>query len=66
VVGSSVADEQGNIWYLSEIEVRNDIATTMKSEPPIVAIVVNAKPDIGLRAGYIEGIPSRLDASPRQ
>jgi len=30
VVGSSVADEQGNIWYLSEIEVRNDIATTMK------------------------------------
>ena len=30
VMGSAVADEQGNIWYLSEIEVRNDIAPTMK------------------------------------
>ena len=30
VIGSAVADEQGNILYLSEVEVRNDIATTMK------------------------------------
>jgi hypothetical protein len=31
VIGSAVADEQGNICYLSEVEVRNDIATTMKA-----------------------------------
>jgi RRXRR protein/HNH endonuclease len=30
VIGSAVADEQGNILYLSEVEVRNDIAATMK------------------------------------
>jgi hypothetical protein len=30
VIGSAVAGEQGNILYLSEGEVRNDIATTMK------------------------------------
>jgi len=30
VIGSAVASEQGNILYLSEVEVRNDIATTMK------------------------------------
>jgi hypothetical protein len=30
VMGSAVADEQGNILYLSEVEVRNDIATTLK------------------------------------
>lgn len=30
VVASAVADEQENIVYLSEVEVRNDIATTMK------------------------------------
>jgi hypothetical protein len=28
VIGSAVADEQGNILYLSEVEVRNDIADT--------------------------------------
>lgn len=31
VIGSAVADEQGNILYLSEIEVRNDIAITMQA-----------------------------------
>ncbi|EFH81545.1 HNH endonuclease [Ktedonobacter racemifer DSM 44963] len=30
VIGSAVASEQGSILYLSEVEVRNDIATTMK------------------------------------
>jgi hypothetical protein len=30
VIGSAVADECGNILYLSEVEVRNDIAKTMK------------------------------------
>jgi hypothetical protein len=30
VVGSAVADEQGRVLYLSEVELRNDIATTMK------------------------------------
>jgi hypothetical protein len=30
VVGSAVADEQGNILYLSEVEIRNDIAPTLK------------------------------------
>src|SRR5215469_14021242 len=30
VIGSAVADEQGNIVYLSEVTIRNDIATTMK------------------------------------
>jgi hypothetical protein len=30
VIGSAVADKQGNILYLSEVEVRNDIARTMK------------------------------------
>src|SRR5215831_1853420 len=30
VIGSAVASEQGTILYLSEVEVRNDIATTMK------------------------------------
>jgi RRXRR protein/HNH endonuclease len=30
MIGSAVADEQGRVIYLSEIEVRNDIATTMK------------------------------------
>ena len=30
VVGSAVADEKGNILYLSEGELRNDIATRMK------------------------------------
>jgi hypothetical protein len=30
VVGSAAADDQGNIFYLSEVELRNDIATTMK------------------------------------
>lgn len=31
VLGSAVADEQGKVVYLSEVEVRNDIATTMKA-----------------------------------
>ena len=31
VIGSAVADEQGKVVYLSEVEVRNDIATTMKA-----------------------------------
>lgn len=31
VIGSAVADEQGHILYLSEVEVRNDIAKTMKA-----------------------------------
>ncbi|MBO0796563.1 MAG: HNH endonuclease, partial [Ktedonobacteraceae bacterium] len=31
VIGSAVADEQGDIFYLSEVAVRNDIATTMKA-----------------------------------
>ena len=30
VIGSAVADESGTILYLSEVEVRNDIANTMK------------------------------------
>ena len=30
VVGSAVADEQGNVFYLSEVFLRNDIAATMK------------------------------------
>jgi RRXRR protein/HNH endonuclease len=30
VIGSAVADENGRVVYLSEVEVRNDIATTMK------------------------------------
>jgi len=30
VVGSAVADENGKVLYLSEIEIRNDIAKTMK------------------------------------
>ena len=30
VIGSAVADDQGNIVYLSEVTIRNDIATTMK------------------------------------
>jgi hypothetical protein len=30
VIGSAVSDEQGKILYLSEVMVRNDIATTMK------------------------------------
>jgi len=30
VIGSAVSDERGNILYLSEVEVRNDIATTLK------------------------------------
>jgi hypothetical protein len=30
VIGSAVSDEQGKIVYLSEVTVRNDIATTMK------------------------------------
>jgi hypothetical protein len=30
VMGSAVASEQGDIWYLSEVEVRNEIASTMK------------------------------------
>jgi hypothetical protein len=31
VIGSAVADAQGNVVYLSEVEIRNDIATTMKA-----------------------------------
>jgi hypothetical protein len=30
VIGSAVADENGKVLYLSEVEVRNDIATTLK------------------------------------
>jgi RRXRR protein/HNH endonuclease len=30
VVGAAAADEKGNILYLSEVELRNDIASTMK------------------------------------
>ena len=30
VMGSAVADENGNVLYLSEVEMRNDIAQTMK------------------------------------
>ena len=30
VMGSAVADENGNVLYLSEVEIRNDIAQTMK------------------------------------
>lgn len=30
VIGSAVADESGNVLYLSEVELRNDIAQTMK------------------------------------
>jgi hypothetical protein len=30
VIGSAVSDKRGNILYLSEVEVRNDIAQTMK------------------------------------
>jgi RRXRR protein/HNH endonuclease len=30
VIGSAVADSQGKIVYLSEVQIRNDIATTMK------------------------------------
>ncbi len=31
VIGSAVANEQGQVLYLSEVSVRNDIAATMKS-----------------------------------
>jgi hypothetical protein len=31
VIGSAVADEAGKVVYLSEVTVRNDIATTMKT-----------------------------------
>jgi hypothetical protein len=31
VIGSAVADSQGQVVYLSEVEVRNDIATAMKA-----------------------------------
>lgn len=31
VIGSAVADEQGKVVYLSEVQVRNDIAKTMKA-----------------------------------
>lgn len=31
VIGSAVANEQGKVVYLSEVEGRNDIATTMKA-----------------------------------
>src|SRR6266704_5207787 len=30
VMGSAVADETGNVLYLSEVEIRNDIARTMR------------------------------------
>jgi len=30
VMGSAVADENGHVLYLSEVEIRNDIAQTMK------------------------------------
>jgi 5-methylcytosine-specific restriction endonuclease McrA len=30
VIGSAVSDERGNVVYLSEVEIRNDIAKTMK------------------------------------
>jgi RRXRR protein/HNH endonuclease len=30
MIGSAVADEQGNVVYLSEVEIRNNIAKTMK------------------------------------
>jgi RRXRR protein/HNH endonuclease len=30
VVGSAATDEQGNVFYLSQVELRNDIAPTMK------------------------------------
>src|SRR5215472_2153861 len=30
IIGSAVADEQGHVVYLSEVTVRNDIATIMK------------------------------------
>jgi RRXRR protein/HNH endonuclease len=30
VIGSAVADSRGSVLYLSEVQVRNDIATTMK------------------------------------
>jgi hypothetical protein len=30
VIGSAVSDERGNMLYISEVEVRNDIAQTMK------------------------------------
>jgi hypothetical protein len=30
VVGTAASDENGNILYLSEVELRNDIASTMK------------------------------------
>ena len=30
VMGSAVADDNGNVLYLSEVEIRNDIAQTMK------------------------------------
>ncbi len=31
MIGSAVTDEPGNILYLSEVEIRNDIASTMKA-----------------------------------
>src|SRR5215469_12597995 len=31
VIGSAVANEQGQVLYLSEVSVRNDIAATMKA-----------------------------------
>ena len=31
VIGSAVADDMGKVLYLSEVEIRNDIAKTMKA-----------------------------------
>lgn len=31
VIGSAVADDTGKVLYLSEVEIRNDIAETMKA-----------------------------------
>ena len=31
-IGSAVSDECGNVLYLSEVEIRNDIAKTMKEQ----------------------------------
>ena len=51
VVGSAVADEEGTIFYLSEVEMRNDIAATMKERASKRRNRRNAKRDIAQPAG---------------
>ena len=63
VIGAAVADEQGKVVYLSEVELRNDIATTMKERASKRRNRRNRKPDIASRDGATGVIPSDQSAS---